>query len=148
MYYYYDFENPLRIDLRDHLKKKGTCSYYLGHLFPEREAQIKRRYKVAKDEQLKSAVKLDAKIFDRYVGTYMGQGIDIDVARVDGRCEIRFLGTAPYELVPLSRSIFAVVDAEGSDARIRFVKKGWWASRFQLEADLDGWKFTADRRTK
>jgi hypothetical protein len=148
LYYYYDFENPLRIDLRDHLKKKGTCSYHLGHLFPERDARIKKDFLIASQRLWKSAAKKDSVKFDRYAGTYMGQGIDIDIAQVDGRYEVRFLGTESYELVPLSASTFAVVDAGGSDARIRFVKKGWWTSRFQLEADLDGWKFTADRRTE
>ena len=148
LYYYYDFENPLRIDLRDHLKKKGTCSYYLGHLFPERDARIRKDFHIVSQRLWKSAAKKDSVKFDRYIGTYMGQGIDIDIAEVDGRYEVRFLGTEPYELIPLSRSIFAVVDIGSSDARIRFVKKGWWANRFQLEADLDGWKFTADKKSE
>jgi hypothetical protein len=147
LYYYYDFENPLQIDLWEYLKKKGTCSYNLASLFPEREARIKRDFHVVSQGIRKSAVKMDYKRFDQYVGTYMGQGIDIGVARVYEKYEIRFLGTEPYELVPLSGTIFAVIDVEGSSSQIKFVKeKG--KKTFQLKADLNGWKFTADRSTK
>lgn len=144
--YYYDFENPLRIDLQDYLKKKGTCTYHLGHLFPEREAQIRERYQIVRQDKWKSAAKLDPMSFDQYTGTYFAQGVDMDVARVDDKYEIRFLGTEPYELVPLSQRAFAVIDPEGSSARIEFEKKKGEKS-FQLVADLDGWKFKADRRS-
>ena len=148
LYYYYDFENPLRIDLHDYLKKNGTCSFYLGDLFPERDAQVKKNFQIVSQRLWKSAVAKDTIKFDRYVGTYIGQGIDIDITQEDERYEIRFLGTEPYELVPLSASIFTVVDTSGSDSRIKFVKEGLLTGRFKLEADLDGWKFTADRKSK
>ena len=90
---------------------------------------------------------MDSGQFSKYAGAYSGQGIDIEVAEADGQYQIRFLGSEPYELVPLSPREFAVVDVTVADARIRFVQKGLWSGLFRLEADLPGWQLIAERKT-
>jgi CubicO group peptidase (beta-lactamase class C family) len=143
LYYYYDFKNPLRIDLREYLKK-GTYTYNLADLFPKREAQIKKNiYNVSK-RQWKSAIKMNSATFAQYLGTYIGQGINIDVEMIDDKYQMRLLGTEAYELVPLSQTKFAVIDVSGSDSRIEFIKEKGDES-FRLEADFDSWKFIADK---
>ena len=148
LYYYYDFDRPLKIELPAYLRDKGTCTLDLAGLFSERHADVVRNTQAVSREYWKSAKKMDSGQFSKYTGAYSGQGIDIEVAQADGQFQIRFLGSEPYELVPLSAREFAVVDAAGGDARIRFVKKGRLSGLFRLEADLPGWQLKAERKNK
>ncbi|MFX0046503.1 MAG: hypothetical protein ACFE8Z_11695, partial [Candidatus Hermodarchaeota archaeon] len=63
LYYYYDFENPLQINLQDHLERRGTCTLELADLFPEREAQIKNDLKALSEKHWKSAARMDSAQF-------------------------------------------------------------------------------------
>ena len=148
LYYYYDYASPVVIRLEDDLKKRGNCTLQLADLFPKREAELKRDIQTVRQKLWKSAVKINSGQFSKYTGAYSGQGIDIEVAESEGQCQIRFLGTEPYELVPLSQTEFAVIDVSGSTARVKFVKRGWWKPSYQLEADLSGWKLETKKQSK
>lgn len=86
LYHFHNYENVVTIDLAAELKK-GRRAVDMASLFPPTIAAI--RYKRSRGPELKAArrtaVRVDPKVFDAYVGTYSLAGMTFEVTRQGGK---------------------------------------------------------------
>jgi hypothetical protein len=150
LYYFHNFQNVVKIDLAEELKK-GARRMDLPALFPRMFiAEVFRNRKVNELEAQKTKYthKVKTKILESYVGSYQvpsdeGEPMVVIITREGDKI---FAGTkyqAKQQLYPVSDREFMYVTSD-ADVKMVFVTDGNGKAG-KLKAEADGKTYTAER---
>jgi hypothetical protein len=122
LYHFHNFENAVKIDLAEELKK-GAHTVDLPSLFPPTFAEMHFKWWKEDDVEKKRAKRrddtVDPKIFADYAGSYVAldgvyAGTAINVVLEEGKLHMEVTGQESFDLIPEGKDRFFQIGIYGS----------------------------------